>query len=237
MTVMLLCGCDFENKKTLKVLTVAAHPPYSFVQNGTLVGFDIDVIKFIGDKLNYKLEIQDFDLPELLQALVAEKADVAIASIVPTPEKRKIMDFSTQYSGMVKYATLYNLGESFSTLESMKGKKIGAIKEAVSDEFLAAHKGEYNWEITLYNDLASAINALKAYKIDMFLVRSPAAKNHAEQYNLNYSIIDTKDTSLVFAIAFPKGSALTKEFNEVIIEMRVLGKLDVLKDKWGIEYD
>ena len=55
------CGKK-EETKTLKVYTNAGFAPYEYVdENGKVVGVDIDVMNYIGEKLGYKVVINDIE--------------------------------------------------------------------------------------------------------------------------------------------------------------------------------
>lgn len=55
------CGNKTETNKNTKKLVVGTDgvfPPFGYMENGELVGFDIDLIKQIGKDLGYEIEMK-----------------------------------------------------------------------------------------------------------------------------------------------------------------------------------
>lgn len=72
--------------------------PFSFTQNGKLVGFSIDLWEALAKEAGLQFELRNVDtVPQMLEALKAKQADVAIAAISITSERHAMMDFSQPY--------------------------------------------------------------------------------------------------------------------------------------------
>ena len=62
-------------KKTLVVGTSADYAPFEFVdtaKSDEIIGFDIDLIKIIGEKLGYEIKVENMDFNSLITALQAK---------------------------------------------------------------------------------------------------------------------------------------------------------------------
>ncbi len=80
--------------------TVSTIVPFSYVKDNEVVGYDIDVIKYVCYKLKYKLEIVEMAFDGIIPSLVSNKIDVAGASIIVTEERKKSVLFSNpDYTG------------------------------------------------------------------------------------------------------------------------------------------
>lgn len=70
---------------TTKTMTVAINPyfePFNYYdENGELVGFDIELIKLVADKLGLNVEYKKFDYKDLSSALINNYAHIAIGGI------------------------------------------------------------------------------------------------------------------------------------------------------------
>lgn len=66
-------------------------------------GFDMDLIRAIGTKLGYKVEISSMGFDALIPALNSGNIDVAIAGMSITDERKKVVVFSDPYytSGLI----------------------------------------------------------------------------------------------------------------------------------------
>lgn len=86
-----------QQKKVLTVAVAEEYPPFEYYENGELVGFDIDLINHIADRLGYKIEFSQMQFDALLMAVNAGKVDCAISGIIATPEKENAVNFTSPY--------------------------------------------------------------------------------------------------------------------------------------------
>lgn len=63
--------------------------PFAYVQNGQMVGYDVDLAVRFCREYGYGLNISDYSFPGLLAAVTAGKADMAASSLVVTPERQE----------------------------------------------------------------------------------------------------------------------------------------------------
>ncbi|MHA8109958.1 transporter substrate-binding domain-containing protein [Lactobacillaceae bacterium Melli_B4] len=111
LTVTTLVGCSSKSNKstlqtiksrgTLNVGMLTSNPPYEFhaTKNGkdTLKGSDILLIQKLAKAMHVKYKITSFDINGLLPALQANKVDMLVTSLSPTPEREKAATFSKVY--------------------------------------------------------------------------------------------------------------------------------------------
>ena len=94
------CGNKNEVKKDTKKLVVGTDgvfPPFGYIENGELVGFDIDLIKQIGKDLGYEIEMKVQPFDALIPSLKAGKLDAIISGMSATEERKKSVDFADEY--------------------------------------------------------------------------------------------------------------------------------------------
>lgn len=91
---------DYKYTDTIKFATVSGSAPFAYMKNNEIVGYDIDVINYIGYKLGYKIEIVEMAFEGMISALVSGKVDMAGCSIIVTEERKKAVLFSNpNYTG------------------------------------------------------------------------------------------------------------------------------------------
>ena len=106
--LMVCCGLAFgtasaqaEKVSTPKVLNVGcegAFAPFTFIDDqGKISGFDIDIIRAIGESLGYKVNINVLPFDGLIPALVTSNIDLIISGFTITEERAKKVDFSDPY--------------------------------------------------------------------------------------------------------------------------------------------
>lgn len=94
---LLLSASPVKSQEASKTLRVAIRPfvPFVFQQNGQDVGFSIDLWRSIADELDVKYEFYPTQtVTELVDALEAGNADVAVAGMTITSEREQTVDFS-----------------------------------------------------------------------------------------------------------------------------------------------
>ena len=97
---------DYESSKTIKFATVSGSAPFAFMMNNEIVGYDIEVIKYIGYKLNYKIEIIEMSFEGIIPAIISNKIDVAGCSIIVTEQRKQSVLFSIpDYTGGIVIVT------------------------------------------------------------------------------------------------------------------------------------
>ncbi len=85
---------------TLRFATTSTSAPFSYLKNGEVVGYDIELALRICDELGYGLELTDMDFGGIIPGLVSGKYDMAGACITVTEERKQSVLFSdADYTG------------------------------------------------------------------------------------------------------------------------------------------
>lgn len=83
---------------TLVMATNAEFPPYESIEDGNIVGFDIDMANAICDELGMELKVKNVDFNAIITSINLGESDVGIAGISVTPERSKTVDFTQSYA-------------------------------------------------------------------------------------------------------------------------------------------
>ncbi|HEY9659141.1 MAG TPA: transporter substrate-binding domain-containing protein [Allocoleopsis sp.] len=224
---------DGGGSKKLVMATSADYPPYEFVDsasgNQEIKGFDVDVAKYITNKLGYELEIQNVDFNGLIPALQSKRADFVMAGMTPTAERKQNVDFSDIYYD-AKNTIVSKKDSGLATVDALKGKKVGVQLGSIQEQF--AKEKVAGAEIMPLNRINEMIQELKAGRVDALIMEDTVAKGYTDSNpDLGFTTIEESGDS-GSAIAFPKGSAMVSEFNTVLQEMKSSGELEKLVNKW-----
>ncbi len=160
---------------TTKTMTVAINPyfePFSYYdENGKLLGFDIELIELIANKLGLKIEYKEFDFRELPLALTNNYAHIAIGGIEKDCFADKSIEYTSEY---VTYKADKDIQCSFMLLKDSE------ITEYINNIFLELKK---TGEIEKLYDKYS-INAIQEI-IDGSSNNNSSDKNTSNQSNIN----------------------------------------------------
>ena len=137
-------GCNEGSEDTLYVYTEAGFPPYEYMEDGELVGVDIDIVKYIGNELGYNVVVSSIDFGQILAKVGQNKMAVGAAGMTQKPDRDAIALPSITYSTSMQYViavkgtfTQSDLVEGKLPVAKLAGKTIGT-QEATTGHFLVA---------------------------------------------------------------------------------------------------
>ncbi len=219
-------------KKVIEMATSADFPPFeSRDVEGNFEGFDIDLANYIADELGYELKIQDMKFDGLIGALQTERIDMVLSGMSATDKRKENVDFSTEYnhSGEM-FITLKD--SDIKTIEDLKGKSLGVQLGTIQEDGAKKiQKETVDFEMKAVDNSNVLIQELLSKKIDVAYMDKAVAQGYIEEQGLA-GFDDPTSSSPGMAVAFPKGSELVDQVNEVLKEAEESGKLQELKDKW-----
>lgn len=229
-------GSSKDEKKTIVMGTSADYPPFESIDTAggnKIVGFDLDLAKYIADQLGYKLEVKNQDFNGLIAALNSNKVDFVMAGMVDTPEREKQVEFTKPYFN--DYQVILTKESGIKSVEDLKGKKVG-VQLGTTQETLAVKMNKtIPMSIQRWDKLNEMAEAMKAGKLDAIITVSSVAYGYTgkdKSLHQFKALVDGKAQADPISAAFPKGSKLTAQFDKVLDKAKKNGKLDELVDKW-----
>jgi polar amino acid transport system substrate-binding protein len=215
-------------KSTLIVGSDTTYPPFEFIQNSEIVGFDIDIINEIVKRLDKQIEIISIGWDPNFKMLREGDLDLIISAVPLNEEKESIVDFSKPYFNM-KYLLISLVGSEIKIKENLAGKKIGILElsEKCLDEGYLK-----KFEIMVYKDVMELLGALKNTEVDAVLLSLPIAVNLLKENKDMYVVMEVIQSNKDFSIVFNKGSRLKNEVDRVIDEIVSDRIYDEIYNKW-----
>lgn len=233
-TILLLMGI-FGNtslakeNKTLYVGTNAEFQPFEYLENGKIVGFDVELMEEIGKLIGKEIEWKNIAFDGLLPALQAKKLDVIIAGMTATEERKKFVNFSQTYYTSNQMILINKENPVVESFDKLSGYNVGVILGYTGDIAVSAIEGV---KVQRYNGAAEAIMALKAKKVDAVVLDSEPAKNYAKQNN-ELGLINTDVAKEEYAIAVGKDNkALADEIDKALKVLNENGTYNKLIQKY-----
>jgi polar amino acid transport system substrate-binding protein len=109
--------------------------PFGYVdeKSGELVGFDVDVCRYIADELGVKLELQPVTSSNRIPMLTEGKVDLLAATMTHKIERDEVIDFSVTYF-MDGQRLLVAADGPIKSYEDLAGKKVGSVKGSTSEK-------------------------------------------------------------------------------------------------------
>jgi len=113
----------------MRIALTGKYPPFSYYDSeGNLAGFDVDVSREIGKRLNRQVDIVATEWDGILAGLLAGKYDAIIGSMAITPERARKVHFTEPYyeSGAQLFIHRDNPAKVYS-IEECDGRKVSAV--------------------------------------------------------------------------------------------------------------
>lgn len=241
---VLLTACDEKNtdqantpgnQALLTIGTSADMPPFEFYKSGdgeTIIsGFDVELAHQVAKEMGVSVKIKDMDFSTLIPALQAGRVDLVMASMSPSPERQKNIDFSKTYL-QLPLGIITKTGHKVSSFKDFKGKKIGVQLGSVHEKTLQDHaRKDPSLQVVSLNKLGELVQELLVGRIDGVLMEITSAHEFV-QPNKALAMNVISDQQVDFAIAFAKGSPWIEKVNLALSKLEKAGEIETLKKKW-----
>ena len=221
--------------KTLVMGTNAAFPPYEYIGDDgeTIVGFEVDILAYIADKLGMKLEIADMEFGSVLTSVQTGKVDIGVSGLTVTEERLQNVNFTTSYT-TARQSIIVTDGSPIQSVDDLFAEgadyMIGVQESTTGhiyseDDFGADH-------VQAFFTGASAVEALIAGKIDLVIIDDEPAKAFVAA-NEGLHVLDTAYALEDYAFAIAKENAeLLEQVNAILDEMIADGTMAAMKAQY-----
>ena len=213
----------------LTMATNATFPPYEMTtDSGEIEGIDVDTAKAIAEKLGLELQIDDMDFDAALLSVQQGKADIVMAGVTVTDERKAVMDFSDSYATGIQ-SIIVPEGSDITSPDDLAGKKIGTQRGTTGYIYCSDDFGDD--AVVAYDDGLTAVQALKNGQVDAVVIDNAPATEYVAA-NPGLVILDTSYAEEDYAIGMAKGSALEDAVNAALEELKADGTLQSIVDKY-----
>lgn len=207
------------------------YPPFNYLlDNGTVVGFDVDVAAEIAARMGMKLEYVTTAWDGIIEGLRANRYDGILGSMAITSERGEIVDFSDAY---------YYSGPQLIVRKDGGLRGIADFGETrtvalVTGTTFERDASDAGLKVRLYEDDNQTLMELVNGRVDGVLTDRIVGLNAlskmkgGDSLTLAGSILRTES----MGIAFRKGSPLTARVNGVLADMRKDGTMRRISEKW-----
>ena len=198
-----------EEKEKLVVGTSAGFPPFEIMEEGELVGFDVDLMEAVAEKQGFELKWQDIAFASLIPALEAGKVDVVAAAMTITLERDKKVDFSNPYWS-ADQAVIVREDSDLNVVQTlMGGRMIGAQTGTTGAGWIKEElvgKGIISGNVSRhYDTYVMAVRDLVNGRLDSVVVDTPVANTFTERQPVK--IIAKLVTGEKYGLAVKEGSS------------------------------
>lgn len=180
--IILLCCFCIATQAKVRIGAPKYDPPYSFNEpKQELMGFDIDYMKKVCQRLSWDCEFIPMKYTVLKTALEENKIDFAVGAIVITTNQQNNIIFSIPYLTS-EAGFLVRQGSSVNNVGELRDKRVGALRGRAYIEYLNEH---FNQQITIvpYDKFTSIATDLHDDKIDAIFMNYLSALYIKQQFS------------------------------------------------------
>ncbi|MBE6102398.1 MAG: basic amino acid ABC transporter substrate-binding protein [Selenomonas ruminantium] len=222
-----------EGKHVLKVGMDASYPPFGSQDSASndYVGFDVDIIKAIGEVEGFDVAISNRAFDGLIPALQSKDLDVAINDITITDERKQNVDFTDRYyiAGLGVVVKADN--DTIKTAKDLEGKKLGVSIGSTGEEAARKIPGA---DVRVYNAINEAFLEVQNGGVDAVINDIPTNEYYVSHTdNKNVKVVEVALTKEDLGIAVLKGNEeLLKKLNDGLAAIKKNGKFSEIYQKW-----
>jgi ABC-type amino acid transport substrate-binding protein len=215
----------------IKIGNSAAFPPFEFVRNGDLVGYDIDLGSEIARRMGVKAQWQRIDFAGIIAALTSKRVDILLTAMVKTPERAERIAFSDPYfnSGI---AAAVRPGVTVKVPEDLAGKIVAVQVGTAGERYVRDNFGSKVKEIKTYDEFLLAVADVEAGRADVVVNTMPPVRYNVRRRGDKLQIVGPWDTRDVGINTRKEDTALLAEINHQLADLKREGFLDKLDAKW-----
>ena len=220
------------------VATSGDYPPFAYYNaQYRLDGFDVALVVEIGKRLNIPIDLKDMAFDGLGNAIQLGQIDLAAAAISITPQRQAAFDFSNVYytSSTAVLANQNSTIPTITNVDQMASYRIGVQKDTVFQNWIQESLVDTGKmpasNLYIYPQLDSAINDLKANRIDVVVLDLPTANSFVTAGGVK--LVGQNLNPQLYGMAMAKGAtALQSQVNKALTQMQNDGTLAALTQQF-----
>jgi len=223
--------------KTWRVASETTYPPFEFSQDGQYAGYDMDIIRAIGELEGYDVSVISMGFDGLIPALRNGQADCAISAMSISPYRRQVVDASEPYFTDGLVVVVHKDNTNIAGLEDLKGKQLGAQMGTTGLEACNDIKiKDPTTEIKVFDSIGEAFMELEKAGVDAVISDWAITRYYCINRGTTLKTLENTfqpKTNEQYGIYIKKGNSnLLDMINDGLKKIKADGTMDQLKEKW-----
>ena len=220
----------------LTMATNAAFPPYEYIEGGKVVGIDAEIAGAIAAKLGLELQIDDMEFDSIIEAVKGGKADIGLAGMTVTDERKESVDFTATYATGVQ-VVIVTENSPITSVDDLFAEgashAIGVQRNTTGDLYSTWDLEDAGLAtVDRYSKGSDAVQALKTGKVDCVIIDNEPAKAFVDAVE-GLKILDTEYALEDYAAAMSKENPdLYKAVNGALEELIADGTIKSIVEKY-----
>jgi polar amino acid transport system substrate-binding protein len=219
----------------LTVASDATYPPDEFIQNGQIVGFDIDLMKAIGQELHVPIHAVNATFATIIPGLLDGKFDVGNSSFTDNKTREQQVDFVTYYSAGEGYYVKSTSTLNLNGLSALCGHSVAVESGTTEQTDAESQAKKCHVDVLTFSDQNQANLAVSSGRADVGFLDSQVAAYVVHLSNGEFKLTGTPFSTAPYGFALPKNSGLAIPFLAAVKALMANGTYTHILDQWGVQ--
>jgi arginine/ornithine transport system substrate-binding protein len=164
--VAMLGSASAKEWTVIRIGVDPTYKPFTYkTPDGQVAGFDADIARALCAQMKAQCSFVDSNWDGIIPGLNARKFDAIISSMSITEDRKKAVLFTDKY-----YSTptriVAPIGSISGTPESLKGKRVGALRASIQEAYAKAVLAGAGAEVVSYDTQEQVFLDLKSHRLD-----------------------------------------------------------------------
>jgi polar amino acid transport system substrate-binding protein len=214
----------------------SAYAPFSAEnEKKEVVGFDIDVMKALAQKIGIEVKFVPTPFEGFFNFLAQGDRDLLISAITITDERKQTVDFSEPYFEASQLIAVPAADAKVQKFDDLKNLKVGVQSATSGDEIVQQLLGKNNPNIKRLDSTPLALKELETGGVDAVVADDAVVKNYITN-NPSSKLRTVSDANFpkeYYGIAVRKGNTdLLNKVNKGMADLKADGTFDKISTQY-----
>ena len=210
------------------------YPPYQFLYQGELTGFDVAVARAIYQRLGENLDLNQYDWDNVVSLLRYGELDLAIG-MEATSVREQYFSFSTPYYERQTALFILASNNQIEDVRDLVSKRISGDRHSVLEAHLRKLGLRDAIRIEQADSKKEAMAQLAVGEVQAVIMPRRVAAYLAAQHGVELNVLWQPNDATPVAMAVAKGNReLINKINRALATLEQDGTLDRLRKQWEI---
>ncbi|MBQ5969688.1 MAG: transporter substrate-binding domain-containing protein [Clostridia bacterium] len=172
----------------LTIATSPDFPPFENLEDGKIVGIEVDLMNIICEKLGVALEIQSMDFDAILPGLATGKYDLGVAGFTASEERKENALFTASYC-LAAISIVVPEGSDIKSKADLEGKKLSCQSGTTAELYCQTN----GYDCDSFAQNTDAQMALTTGKVDAWVIDNLTAIEMVNAFNNGTAVADAAD--------------------------------------------
>lgn len=218
-----------------KIGTDAAYKPFEWTEpDGSIVGFDVDVINAVGEAAGFTVEIEHKAWDGLFETVENGEVDMAVSAITITEERKAKYDFANPYFEATQLI-LVTQDSDINSLADLEGRDIGVQQGTTGDIAVRNAFGQSYAGVKPFDNTPFAIQALIIGQVEAVVADNVVVMEYVKanpNANMRYVFDDAFEAEYYGFLVKQGNTELLEKLNAGLKAIQEDGTYDAIYTKY-----